>query len=300
MYSDIKKVSRTKNYLLDAIQAVSDETKSSYFKEGLELVGVNLDTDFLKVSQVIADPYLSVNLEDDVGITIDIRLKPEDEDDPLLDILELVMERTDTGMFQGFKELSGLNEKEEKEVAMLSSMFLPQTAREKKSDPLVTLFFDKDSIELQKFKLLGEDYYAFSLTERAQLDEEVYEHTLNILLKDRNSTFETFFSAFVGEDLGKRETHRILESISQNNITGMFIGGASLKTPYINSLTYAYTSANLIYNPEEKMVTVRTGETSYSINLSNLKDTEVRVNEVGKYTLSLQFSRGIQLDIFIG
>lgn len=300
MYRDIKKVSRSKGYLIDAIKAVKNGEDSKYFKEGLELVGVNLDSDFLMMSQVLADPYLSINLNDDVGLTFEIRLKPENDKDPILEVLELVLETTSTGMFQGGNNTTTSETIGEEELVKLSSMLVPSESIGIGNDPLVTLFFSEDSVKLQRFKLLEDNYYLFSLTDSAQLDVDIYEHTLNILFKDRDSSFETFFSAFVGSNLGKRETHRILESISQNNITGFFVGGVSLKVPSIDTLTYSTSNTRMIYDPEGEKLTIRTGDTSYIGELSRLRHAEVRVNDVGKYTVALHFAGDVELDIYMG
>lgn len=300
MYKDIKKVSRSKGYFIDAIKAANDKENSRYFPEGLELIGVNLDSDFLKMSQVLAEPQITLNLADDTGITIDITLKPESEDDPVLDILKMVIDSTSTGMFMGNARANLMDEAEQAEVNRLSSMMMPKALSANDTDPEVTLFFDEDSVYLQRFKILGEEYYLFSLTEKAILGEDYYEHTLNILLKEKSSSIETFFSSFVGHNLGKRETHRLLESISQNNISGFFVGGLSYVSDKIDSLTYGISNTRMIYQADEGTLTIRTTDTSYIVRLSEVAHSEVKVNGAGKYTVKLNFRGGALLNIFMG
>lgn len=300
MYSGINKVERSKEYLIDAIQAAKDKEKSRFFPEGLSLVGVNLDSDFLKMSQVLAEPQLTISLDDDVGITINITLKPENQEDPIMDILSLAFDSTSTGMFMGGGKLSSEDEKDKEELAKLSSLMVAKGAADFNEDPEVMLFFSEDSVRLQRFKLLGEEYYAFSLTEEADIAGEPYKHTLNAVFKEKSSSHETFLSAFVGEKLHKRETLRLFESISQNNITGFFIGGISMKSPELEVLTYAMSSTLMNYTQETEMLSIRTGDSTFLVDVDKLQRTEVKVNEAGKYIIILGMVGNKELHIYMG
>lgn len=301
MYSDINKVKRSKRYLIDAIKSVKKKEESKYFKEGLSLLGVYLDSDFIVLSQVLAEPQLEVNLEDDVGITLDITLKPETREDPILDLLAVALEATDTGMFM--YQPGGEDEEEIKQNKMLrelSTMMIPRGTEGFEEDPVVTLFFGEDSIYLQRYKLLGEEYYLFSLTERSKLDKEVYEHTLNILFKEKGSSYETFYSPLVGHKLDKRVTHRMLQGMSNKNITGMFVGGVAVVKKGFRAETFAVTNSDIRYDKEERLLSLRTLDTHYLIELDALESSEVRVNDAGKYTIVLNLENNTQLYIYMG
>ena len=72
----------------------------------------------------------------------------------------------------------------------------------------------------------GVKYWKYSITETIEYDDGfVYSHTVHSLIKEKNSDGENFFSDLVGEDLGKRDTVKVLDSIAKKNITGLFIGG---------------------------------------------------------------------------
>lgn len=300
MYKGIKKTKRSKGYFLDAIQAVEDKEKSTYFPNGLSLLGVYLDTDFLSMSQVLADPYIKVNLEDDVGLSLDIRLKPESKDDPAVTMLGMALEATDTGLFMTPERLSEEELTERKAVKEMSSRIMPKGALNLGEDPVVTLFFAEGSIYLQRFKVLGEEYYAFSVEESATLDDDIYEHTLYMLFKVRGSSFETFFSPLVGENLDLRVTKRMLEGITQKNISGFFIGGISVVNEEFGTQTFAVTSTKAIYDPDKEILEILTKDTNYIIYMDFVNHSEVLVNDGGKYSVVLTMKNGTKVYIYMG
>lgn len=303
MYKGIKKEERSKGYFLDAITAVKYPEESRYFKEGLSLLGVYLDSDYLLSSQVLADPYLSVNLKDEVGITLDIKLRPEDDENPLIGILRKVLDTTSSGIFQDFSERPEEDKKKQEELSKLTSLMMPKTIQKRPEDPIVTLFFGEDSVRLQRFKMLGENYYLFSLTDISTLSDGTYEHTLNIMFKDRDSSHETFFSGLVGSKLNINVTRRILESISQKNITGFFIGGATLNSEVSRMTTYALSSSELIYyNNEEDVerLQISTADTAITIDVEDINYTKVEVNSAGKYTLIFDLKWNSKLYLYLG
>lgn len=301
MYKDLVKEKRTARYFFDAIKATTrtEENDSRYFKEGLSLVGVYLDSDFLSTSQVLAEPSLQVeDINSDNGITVTTRLKPENKEDPLLDILGLALEATNTGMFMKTEVLTETEKKELKEIQKLSTYILPKAITEDSATQDVTLFFNKDSVSLQKFKMIGQTYYLFSLTERDELDGKDYEHTLYTLFKDRDSSNETFFSSLVGYKLNRNVTRRVLESIAVKNITGMFLGGLTINTDSVRVATYAITNTGLSYTWDE--VYVSTADSSLTIKTKDIEHSEVFVNEAGKYTFRLELKGSEEVYIYLG
>lgn len=299
MYDDIKKQERTKNYFLDAIKGASNPEESNYFSQGLNLIGVYFETPYLINSQVLAEPYLDINLEDEVGLTVEVTLKPEDKEGTELSILDKILERTRMGTLHESNTMSDEDQEQLNRIRAMSDYIVPKEMAEDSNNREVTLHFSEDSVSFQKFKMVDDNYYLFTLEETGLIGKEDYEHSLYILFKDKNSSYETFFSNFVGEDLNLSVTKRILESISQTNITGMFLGGASTLSKVLRTTSIAISTTDINIDEDEE-VYITTVDSTIQFSLDDIKNSEVKNTSAGKYTLIIYLKDSTDIYIYLG
>lgn len=176
----------------------------------------------LVADEMISAPTLTFRQEDDI-VYLDVTLKPNaGEEVEQVEFLDMYMHNTNSGYVA-----TKLDEEERKTYAEdLSKRFLTQnTFLSEIKDYVVTVIMREPTVTRMDTVINGVKYWQYTLTETTKLDEDTdYTHKVHCLLKEKTSDGENFFSGLVGKELGKRDTVKILDSIANENITGLLIG----------------------------------------------------------------------------
>lgn len=293
MYNDIVAKKRSYNYFRDAIQSTNEEHDSKFFEDGLNIIGVHYKAPNILSDKVLAEPMVDISFEKKKTFGIDVVLKPELGEEYSISLLDTTLRSLGIG-----EVYNNPQEDIMQENSGIADFFVPKALEANKTDQVVTTTFNKEDIKLRTFRLFEKTYYAFELTYEKDIAGEPVQQIMTVLFKDKESTSETLFSALIGKKLGRREVNRVLESVSERNITGMFVGGATYKGRYSVISSLSLTPSVLSWS--SPILTYFSEETTITTNINRMDFGEIKVDSGGGYTLRIHFLNGDQLNILIG
>ena len=273
---------------LKEIKAMSENDAST------SLVGVHYTNDIL-TSAILTDVYLEVLPDKDTDtLIVGVEMIPSVLEREELDNFNALLEDTGVG-----KLYSMHDRKDDTELKSMARFFLQNTALSDVQKYELMAPFHQPVVEHCSYKLNGTTYKQYKISGSATTPAFAKEglggilgQTLYVLVKDKESTHENFFSALVGESLMKQDAIKVLEVISTPNVTGLNIGGFDVLTVKsgfrTTSLgTYGIQMTNLDTEENGLVFMVRHGDAITVIETEHIKGMDVVREGDMKYRLSL-------------
>lgn len=298
--------SRELNYshFIDAVQATSDYGESKYYKNRLSIVGTYYENPI--ENKILSEPRIEIiDLEDDLGSVgaIGITLNADEREQEGLELLNLLLGRAGIGVLDK-EQNSYINDYY---LALgdvggeLKDYLSKNTILDQVSDYNITFLVTEPKVEQRRFKINGVNYYQYTLISRGHIAEVEYEHKIHVLFKDRQYDGETFLTQFIGEDITRGDGIKILDTLANENISGLAIGTVRYETkrdPNFNSFFVAYTSPTRLEYAEGTYA-LSTIESRLVFNKEAIRGIHVGTNEKGTYyTITIETSENI-IDIYL-
>lgn len=276
-----KENKKTLKNFLDATQAVAGNTGTA-FKEELSYVGTFYDTKFLPGS-VLAEPRISIESFDKSDIKVKVTLKPEANQVDQVVLLDGFLNMIGKGYLD--EQLEQVKE-QPKNFLPSQAFYAQQSGMSEIQNYDLNVYFNDPEVTRQDTTIDGVKYYLFSITDEFVGAGLTHTHTLNCLFKEKTSSGENFFSALVDKELSVKDSKKVLDTLADNNMTGLFIGGYNYGDPgKVVSQVFAISSeltmhyhggysirgySSDLYIPEETIQSVkvnRSGEYRYNVDI---------------------------------
>lgn len=221
MYDNVVEKKITYHTVMQTLKQVADDK--------LSLVGTFLDTDkLLSEPPLLSHPKVDVDEVDNQSCSITIMLKPSSEERERVETYNTFINYANIGMIKDV----GLAERgiEKIHSTKLNHFLNQQSTTSDIQDYELELYYtDSNDYFKREFKIFGELYTLLRLNVTVSLVDMDYSQDLYLLFKPKESDSETFFSTFVGQEMKKLDTKKIIDMIAGHNITGYFIGGVEVR-----------------------------------------------------------------------
>lgn len=296
MYQGNKSETKTVHHFKDALNALQGKS-THYYKEPLNVVGVYLDSPYTE--SVLAHPQFKVEVTSDKSMAIMIMLKPTEPEAKNLKVYEQYLNYTGLGdVVMQEKSPTAPTKKGVMDIFLHQGVVTSEI-----QDYPLTLHFVDEEVQLTRFKLNGVDYYQYGLHYKTYLNDNEQDQTLYILLKDKESSSENFYSTLVAEELTARDLDIILSSLANQNITGLQVGAVMYSTGSLQSYTYAIHDLEIGYGEfadSPNMLNIQTAGEDMDIDLTNVKGSFVKRIGEGRYTLEIYLGNKEKIQLHIG
>ena len=153
------------------------------------------------------------------------------------------------------------------------------------SDYQLTFIITEPTVEQKRYKINGVNYYQYAITSKGKIGDEDYSHSVHVLFKDKQYDGETFLTQFIGEELTRGEGIKILDTLSNENLTSLSIGTVqchSKRDLDFNSFFVAYTSPTRL-ECVEGIYSLGTLESRMVFRKSSIKGLRVTSDVGGSY-----------------
>lgn len=295
---NLKPRNTTLKNLNQAITSCLTYSEDKYQDSKLVLVGTYYINNFLDeniLSETIINDTL-VNVRNG-GFRTSISLKPMPAQLESLRVTETVLNSVDMGWFGGGSiDDPALKSSFEMDFLMGNSGLSNIQNYDltlNMVDPVVTRV---DTV------INGVKYYQFAVTDSSELlggvgeqdslDNPVsVDHTLVLLFKEyTGDDMETFFSAFTqATELNKKDSKKVLDMISDQNLSGLYLGGvlalSGSDTSVVTSLLPHVDDLVISATDEAYRITCNSG--SISIDRAGVVGVRVEYKSPGKYELRI-------------
>lgn len=288
-----KENKKTLKNFLDATQAVAGNTGTA-FKEELSYIGTFYDTKFLPGS-ILAEPKISIEAFDKTDVKVKIILKPEVNQVDQVVLLDGFLNMIGKGYLDDQLE----QVKEQPKNFLPSQAFLAQQSGMSDIQNYdLNIYFNDPEVTRQDTTIGGVKYFLFSIKDKFSGSGVTHTHTLNCLFKEKTSSGENFFSALVDKELSVKDSKKVLDTLADNNMTGLFIGGYNYGDPgKVVSQVFAISSELTMHYHGDYSIR------GYSSDLYIPEETiqSVKVNRSGeyKYNVDIRTTNG-EITLFIG
>lgn len=287
-----KENSKTLKNFMDAIQAVSGNTGTS-FKEPLSYIGTFYESPFLP-SIVLAEPTLNVEEFGKDDIKLKVVLKPEPAQVEQVKVLDTYLNTINKGFMEELPEKITTVKDPRPSQAFLSQQ---SGISDIQNYPLNVNFNDAKVVR-QDTTINGIKYYLFSLEDTYHFGEGLdYTHNIHCLMKDKTSDGENFFSSLIDKKLNVKDTKKVLDTLSGNNMTGLFIGGYSFGDEGVVQQVFSISS-ELAMTWNEGYI-IKGYSTFIEIPDEVIQSLTVRRRGSYRYNLELETTDG-RITLFIG
>lgn len=284
---------KEKEYTLNTFKRALQEKDKTY-------IGTFYESPLI-ADEMISTPTLSFRQEDDI-VFLDVTLKPNAGDEvEQVEFLDMYMHNTNSGYVS-----TKLDEEERKTYTDdLNKRLLTQnTFLSEIKDYEVTVVMREPTVTRMDTVINGVKYWQYTLTESTRLDDETYyTHKVHCLLKEKTSDGENFFSGLVNKVLGKRDTVKVLDSIANENITGLLIGsyevmpennakGLQIATVYYATSDYILLNRHENDKVEEKVTIYHLGNNQGGTLIPDeaIEKSEVERIGDGRYSITVYTS----------
>lgn len=293
----------TLKHLKQAMAACKAEGTEGPFKnDRLTLVGSYYETPFLP-GTILSEPSVNVrglnNDTDELAFTV--TLKPIPTELPKVEQLEKFLQVTNMGYIfdkpDTMPELAAGMTKAQAFMAQNSMMSEVQNY-----DLVITM--SSPVVTRVDTVINGVRYWQYKITDTlTESGADIYSHSVYLLFKERKSDGENFYSGLVNQTLNKRDSKKVLDIISDLNITGLFIGG--LVTQYekedlraVKTSLYSIGTEMELKNMENLYI-IKSAIGTVGIDKDRIE--YVRVERVGdyKYKVRIQTTKE-ETTLFIG
>lgn len=283
-----------------ALEACKGQVSGTY-KKPLSYVGTYYETPLIEKS-ILAEPHVEAEfLKDTKGVRLQIILKPDaDHQKTQVELLDQVLGSLGSGRaFDRYSFKIGVN----KAKPTIINRFLTQnTAFSEVQNYELEVNLESPVVRKSEFMINKTRYYQYSLTEKYYVDkDEVFYHTVYSLFKEKTSDLESFYSTFVNKKLDKRATKYVLDSISENNISGYSILGYQIESIKDNSLhidSYSLAS-DIELSSTEATYYIRGSEGGVHVGKEYINNLKVEYTNQNAYTLSFNTSMN-KISLFLG
>lgn len=287
---------KTLKNFLEASYASNGQVNNT-FKTPLSYIGTYYESNFIP-GNVLAEPNLNIEVLEGKDIHFELVLKPEPSQIEMLTMADNYLQTLSKGFF-------GERPEKVEAVAPTSDVvknYLTQNsfASDVQNYPL-HIYLNEPEVYRQDTVINGVPYIQYTLIDRYDFGNEVtFEHKVHCLFKEKTSEGENFFSALVGKELSKKDAKKVLDILSDKNITGFLIGGYMFGKPKEElAKTFAIGSELEMTRGKYGGYTIKGGSSSMNIPEDNLKNLVVtRVSDF-RYNISVQIDN-LRLLIFIG
>lgn len=298
---ELKKNTKTLRNFKEAIRATGGLVNNS-FKNPLSLVGVFYDTVFVPRS-ILAEPTIAITDLDSSSdiITLGMSLKPMPEDAGALKTLHNVINTLSMGdIFTNpitFPKAS-------KHFTPMQTYLTQNTSLSEVQNYDVRLVMNEPVVERIDTTINGTKYWQYTLTDiMTRGESEVFRHSAHFLFKERTSEGENFFSSLVGKDLSKRDAEKVMDSLADKNISGLFLGGILIGIPNreargVTSSMYA-VGAEMSLRDREDKYEFKTLSGAVTVNKKDIESLRVKRTGDYKYTLILNTAKE-EIVLYIG
>lgn len=216
-----KENNKTVKNFLDATRAVTGDTGTS-FKEQLSYVGTFYDTPFLDKG-ILTEPKLNLEVFEGTDIKFQLVLKPEVTQLPQVELLNDYLNAISKGYME--EQLDKIVEPT-KDHKISDAFRAQQSAVSDVQNYTLNVYFNDPEVTRQDTTINGIKYYQFKVTDTFSFGDDVnYVHSVICLFKDKTSDGENFFSSLVDKKLAIKDSKKVLDILTGNNLTGLFIGG---------------------------------------------------------------------------
>lgn len=291
---NFKEKEYTLNTFLKATKEVGDT---------LSYVGTYYETPMLD-SNIIATPDLGVDLDDKGILEIQLTLKPNVGNEvEQIEVLEKYIKALSMGFINPRADEFKLKNAHQTPI----SKFLAQNSVTSTiQDYSLSILMDAPVVTRMDTTINGVKYWQYTLSESFDFGDNVkYEHKIHTLFKEKTSDAENFFSAFVGKELNKRDSIKVLDTMAGKNITGLFIGGFRAHDKASEDKRSYFNFYGITDN-----ISIRKAKNSYSLTLQSGGMVVpydginfLRVTRVGKGTgryIVTVYTDSMEIELFIG
>ena len=249
--------------------------------------------------KILAEPEVSFSPETDEII---ILLKPDISQEDTVDLLSASLVYTDIG------EATRLSEDIGNTKGVAEQFFSQATIFSNIVDYELRMIILNEEVNFREYKIGGVNYYQYEVSSDTAFETESFRHSIILLFKDKEYSAETFFSTFSNKDIDLASGKKILDTIANENITGMFLGVVEIdyKDKGISSYFAASSSiSNLITNEAERgevHYIILTDESSTTFNKKDIKKVSVNatINQVYNYSIDIELTGGVVITLYLG
>lgn len=249
--------------------------------------------------KILAEPEVSFSPETDEII---ILLKPDISQEDTVDLLTASLVYTDIG------EATRLSEDIGNTKGVAEQFFSQATIFSNIVDYELRMIILNEEVNFREYKIGGVNYYQYEVSSDTAFETESFRHSIILLFKDKEYSAETFFSTFSNKDIDLASGKKILDTIANENITGMFLGVVEIdyKDKGISSYFAASSSiSDLITNEDERgevQYIILTDESSTTFNKKDIKKVSVNatINQVYNYSIDIELTGGVVITLYLG
>lgn len=249
--------------------------------------------------KILAEPEVSFSPETDEII---ILLKPDISQEDTIDLLSASLVYTDIG------EATRLSEDIGNTKGVAEQFFSQATIFSNIVDYELRMIILNEEVNFREYKIGGVNYYQYEVSSDTAFETESFRHSIILLFKDKEYSAETFFSTFSNKDIDLASGKKILDTIANENITGMFLGIVEIdyKDKGISSYFAASSSiSDLITNEDERgevQYIILTDESSTTFNKKDIKKVSVNatINQVYNYSIDIELTGGVVITLYLG
>ena len=269
------------------------------------LVGVYFDSAFMS-DQILAEPMITFTKGKASVYQALITVKPTKEDTENIDRMKQYLAVSGMGAVMDRPEPELDTAKIKAGLNPFSAYLLQQTPFSDIQNYEMLMTFVEPVVTKATYKLNNLPYHHYAVT--APINHEIGDglmHTLHLLFKPKTSDGENFFSHLVNKELNKADARKVLSTIADKNITGLFIGGVDVDREGSGTRTnlWAFTGIDLHeIQSDEGIQNFVFGfiEGGLAINANKIVGMNVSRTNDYKYKLATNMKDGTVITIYIG